>query len=572
MSINTRNDLKLLKLSREKFNIEKNNYITKSYNVFLNGYFSNCSDYHIQTMKSNLNNLYQDIFDSYKKISAWWDNYNFDLEKIEANLSFDKAIANGINESSVALCIDKLPELKKYKNPFSSDYFMSQLFGNNVVLKDIARLKKGIELKKYYSKDVQSINSLSIDIDNFDSDSYKKMYIDYIVKKYHVNPAAIREIKGNPFSIYVCLADGKIFGEYNHNLFGDDIKQKYLKQIYDSYELSKYGIKLADVVRCDYNQFGNICTLELKEANISFMISTKQIVKLSNEDNIYTFKNGHVSSSKKAPGIFSDNNSLNGQYGGNQMDFKYNSDILLSNPEILKVLQENFPNATMEDYELYLHKMCNCGCGYTACINSIFELYQGREEDFYNDFGIEMYNVSYDGNVDYNYEPLIVSFFTYIWHDYYNYSSIEDIYGNIGDINVTDAALSNEMSAGADGTGEVEYLAFSDFLKSKYNVNFDVSYTYVNENSFDINDYYKLLSNNIHSSIIIGSNGYDLYSINEDGTRGEIQYQDGDNHGMTIVGIENNEVIVSSWGEKYIIDTSNLTRDDDYLRYIVVSH
>ena len=121
-----------------------------------------------------------------------------------------------------------------------------------------------------------------------------------------------------------------------------------------------------------------------------------------------------------ASSIFSPENSEIRQYGGNQNDFDYKFEELIVDERIWGEIQSVYPVEDFESreealyfYSRYLQLIADVGCGYVAVANSIFLFFEGREKDFLDTFGFEMYEVREDGRIDYNYELLILKYFNY---------------------------------------------------------------------------------------------------------------------------------------------------------------
>ena len=268
--------------------------------------------------------------------------------------------------------------------------------------------------------------------------------------------------------------------------------------------------------------------------------------------------------------IFGEYNVNAIQYGGSQMDFKYNIEKLLQDPLIIERLKEYFPNATMEDYECYLLKICNVGCGYTALINSLFEQYEGREQEFLDKFGFPMYDIKEDGTIDYNYEYLILDYFNYVWGN--SGYSIEELYGDTGK-DVQDGSLQEDQSYDkGKATGTIPKIdqLFSSFLKEKYNIvsTIDVSnWSSATEDNYI--DIYNSLKKDDNTSIILSAAGIDLYDM-----EGNLVYSNVGGHAMYITGIaEDGKIKVSSWGEEYIVDLSNVSeREEGRIGFVSVDY
>ena len=252
--------------------------------------------------------------------------------------------------------------------------------------------------------------------------------------------------------------------------------------------------------------------------------------------------------------IFDSENLSSFQYGGDQGAFRKNAEKLLQDPQIINSLKEYYPDASMEDYHLYLCKLNTCGCGYTALVNTVFNEYKGREAEFEQRFGYPMYTVNSYGDVDYNYEYMILDYFNYIWGN--SEYSIQELYGNVS-LNAIDGAISGDLNTGkADGTNDDIVRKFSNFLQEKYdcNINIDIGipdtiyshYGKINkDNALSI--YYNLKTDD--NQIVCVVAGYDLYNMD-----GSLYKTNGGGHAMCITGVtEDGNFIVSSWGKQYIL-------------------
>ncbi len=332
-------------------------------------------------------------------------------------------------------------------------------------------------------------------------------------------------------------------------------------------------------------------------------------------------------------GIFSKTNKLTDQYGGNQMDFENNVKELLKDPIIIAKIREYFPDATLEDCELYLRSLTYVGCGYVAAVNTIFKAYQGREEEFAKTFGFPMYKISdYDNEhkyqlLDYNYEYLILDFFNYdnthVWNNYtqqteYKKKDIKDLYDGI-----TKSKLLNILYLGTgiketnvDGTNGN---TFPYFLEEKYGVKVDledhsnyplervllepntpeydevfnkrakayaeqlgsayeklyIEQMYGKEqlyadrekiNSENVIDAYKELSAQ-GRQVVLSAKGYTMWNKNN-----PLYFQISTKntpagHAMYVTGVTNDgkKLIVSSWGEEWVLDLSSVEKREGYI-------
>jgi len=291
-------------------------------------------------------------------------------------------------------------------------------------------------------------------------------------------------------------------------------------------------------------------------------------------------------SGKEEPiSIYGEYTELNEQYGGSQSDFKNNNAELLQDPIILKMLKETYPEADMEDYECYLSALCEHGCGYTAFINMVFENFEGREDEFQKTFGFPMYTVDDKGNIDFNYEYLILDLFNYIWGN--SGYTIKELYGYEDFRDDPNIVKTVEKITGTYDSdyGLANYWNFASWLKEKYGI--DIRVNIVNKNEMKIKvykgtqeyeeiaksagitynaddffykstkDFKKYIEEQLKDSnkVIVGLGGFDLYY--PDGS--EIYTDDLDPHAMSVVEVTELGIIVSSWGQRYLIKYEDLT-------------
>lgn len=63
-------------------------------------------------------------------------------------------------------------------------------------------------------------------------------------------------------------------------------------------------------------------------------------------------------------------------------------------------------------YKKYFNRLASLVCGYAAAADFVFQLFDGREEEFYERFHFPMYKVV-DGKIDFNYELFMLKFYHY---------------------------------------------------------------------------------------------------------------------------------------------------------------
>ena len=242
--------------------------------------------------------------------------------------------------------------------------------------------------------------------------------------------------------------------------------------------------------------------------------------------------------------IYNQENKSNDQFGGNQMLFSDDAILLLLfNEAVQNQILEKFPNATLSECIKYIEDLGHTGCGYIAAANSVFQQYEGREEEFYEKFGYNMYSVDGYGNLNYNYEAFAVDWYTTYWTEYYEWENPEDA----SDINKV-----IEVSHGAGGT---EWYCLPDYLKDKYDVDSTVEIVKPDDKkTISKADVEQAVSEG--KSVTLSAEGYDLYEIDPKTGKvsTDISYEDGEAHAMSITGFTpEGDMKVSSWGKEYVV-------------------
>ena len=257
-------------------------------------------------------------------------------------------------------------------------------------------------------------------------------------------------------------------------------------------------------------------------------------------------------------GIFSDYSNSNRQFGERQSNFKNNSAELLKDPLILEELEKQFPGTSLSQKQSYLNYIADRCCGFVGKVNGLYEQYEGKEKEFKDTFGFDMYKVDSDGNVDYNGEYMVLKFFDYI-------------YAEKGNKNM------NQIKNMTTGHTLAESKKFETFLKDKYDVDCEVngykSSSYSNETQYDtvtgasagtisymyskndILSVYDQLVKEGHDDIMIGATRYDLTDY-DNGSK----YVSYGSHAMSVVGKEGDDLIVSSFGRKYKLNLDFLKK------------
>lgn len=268
--------------------------------------------------------------------------------------------------------------------------------------------------------------------------------------------------------------------------------------------------------------------------------------------------------------LYDDINIESNQYGGNQKTF-IKSSSLLDDSYVEKNLKSYFPNETSNDYETYISNFDTIGCGYVSMINSIFNEYIGREKEFEDKFGFPMSQSKGSGKIDFNYEYLIL--------DYYNYLNT-NLGNDIGNVSIDDFGnlIGNKTYKQETGFTNYSYASFQKYLKDRYNIDIELNEKYLKsetnqsfvteDNSFDynqiLNAYNDLKTDD--NSVVIGSDSFDLYLYDDYIKHGRLSKKAVENcggHCMTATGVtEDGNLIVSSWGKKYVLDIKSLKNNN----------
>ena len=291
--------------------------------------------------------------------------------------------------------------------------------------------------------------------------------------------------------------------------------------------------------------------------------------------------------------IFDEENLKSHQYGASQRVFKNNFNELVNDPLIWEEMQTVKPVESFECiedaifwYQKYFEVIYECGCGYAVAADYVFHYFEGREDEFYKTFGYPMYTYK-EGKLDFNYELFMLKFFNFLnivmnnklgtiekmiereFNEYKLYSYIEsdspkkqigkkqqdwteedyDLYDKLSierDAKVKELSDKYKNSPkkrdvyenlGVTLDGSFGYLYI---LLANHGINLDISCNF-DAKSFAIDDIVAC-DNSIMNQ---------LFSNGEVGDPQNIGL-----HYVYVVGVEKGKVIVSSWGNKYLLDYS----------------
>ena len=305
----------------------------------------------------------------------------------------------------------------------------------------------------------------------------------------------------------------------------------------------------------------------------------------------------------KEHSIYSDDNYIHFQLGGDQGELEYN-EIFLKDHEVINIIEKYFPDdyITEEDLQLLFSRMNDVGCGYIATCNTIFDYAKELSgQEFEQIFGFAPYTTRKDEQgekyLDYNYEYMFLNYFLYYAKEKEGFESIEDLYGNEKDNpEFGDGALSSDDNfelIGMDGTYEWEVAEITKKFLSEKGIKIDVygsgygeesgkKGTWLNPNSktyekdknylekygFEVDDSkekgkvipsLKAIDNALKDGkkIIISGEDFPMYYAGNKDTIAD----DLDNvgpHSMSVVGVEEDKIMVSSWGKKYAINVKDI--------------
>ena len=362
----------------------------------------------------------------------------------------------------------------------------------------------------------------------------------------------------------------EVFEEYNKTSSEEKLKKEKEQKLKEEQEKKKKEalLKKAEEQKLKEGYVNSINSydgfnISADEIASTFSSGTKTIVTLNNGNEItlengavaslfvknqgvtYTFSDGKIigCDNSSYTDIFNASNSSRIQYGGNQMDFQYHANELAQDPYVLQKIYNAYGNnVSYQQIIDYLYAIESCGCHFTAVVNSVFKQYVGKEQEFLNTFGYPMYKVDENGNVDYNYEPMIAEIHSYYWTHNFDYEG-DGTWDQFGANNI-DSATWMSSATGMNDDGARVCL---EYLRDTYGI------SGAHESSYDITTDNWSQYDSQGKTVILNARSYNLYHM--DGTSAGYNGQYG--HAMTITGVTTDPYgypayIVSNWGEQYI--------------------
>ena len=287
-----------------------------------------------------------------------------------------------------------------------------------------------------------------------------------------------------------------------------------------------------------------------------------------------------------------DDDKSNGTYGADQGDMSHNKKGIgffgfrwFEDEDLYAYIRshDRYKNYSQTEIAKLMDQINKEGCGYVAIVNNIFTEYEGREQEFERIFGFPMYDKN--GKANYNY--LLVDFYASTDDKYYlndpkgatalvndvilKYEGKEEEFRRrygcdplIDDKYINPQArqrildtYSNEDIVELKMDGTTQYSIenrFRHYLDEK-----GVAYECESKENLTTNDVKEYL--NKGNNVNIASGSFNLYNAN-----GKVVARDVGDHWMTITGVtDDGRYIVSSWGERYYLNPSELSRQDFFI-------
>lgn len=287
-----------------------------------------------------------------------------------------------------------------------------------------------------------------------------------------------------------------------------------------------------------------------------------------------------------------DDDERNGTYGADQGNMAHNKKGIwffgyrwFEDEELYEYIRshDRYKNYSQTKIAKLIDQINKEGCGYIAVVNNIFTEYEGREEEFEKKFGFPMY----DKNGKANYDYLIVDFYASTDDKYY----LNDPKGAIAlvnDVILTYKGKDAEFRAkyGCDPVTEdgkinpeAEQKILNEYegkdvadlkingtttysIENRFRHYLDekgISYECKAESNLDTNQVKEYL--NEGKNVNIASSEFNLYD-----EKGNVEAKNVGGHWMTITGVtEDGRYIVTSWGERYYLNPSELPRQNFFI-------
>ena len=219
-------------------------------------------------------------------------------------------------------------------------------------------------------------------------------------------------------------------------------------------------------------------------------------------------------------------------------------------------------NEEIYDYYLGINEV---GCGYTAVANYIFESYADKPEQFEKDFGFPMYKKNAQGQIQANINYLVTDIYCYTnKNGIVDSDNLNNFFG-IGRLFSDDPAYANpgNTKRNIGMKPDVEQDIIESERYSHTNLKFEIIEKYYGRNN-NINNYKEQIKENLDKGnlISLSATDYTLYHADANNNiiqNAEVVANENAPHAMTITGInDNGDLIVSTWGGKYILDLDSV--------------
>ena len=356
-----------------------------------------------------------------------------------------------------------------------------------------------------------------------------------------------------------------------------------IAQFPDSYTIvngcKQYSVVLSDLssVTVIYNDSGNIDKIIDNRYGITYFYDSngnyyasyfeynKILVSFDSDGNIICQRYSYEDHKYNPISIYDLENDDIDQFGASQSPFYYNFYELMEDPLIYAELQKYYPedsfdsiDEAMDFYERYFSVIEYTGCGYAGVTNMIFKEFEGREAEFEEKFGFPMYTIDEKGNLDFNYEVMMLMIF-----DFCNAGrgTIEQMEEGLDYANNIEDFFKPGISTSLDANDIEEFLA-------AYGLSANGREDYINFLLFaDNNDGHNQRAQELSSDweyLMYGGSGWNLYYPD-----GILADDRGGGHFMVIVGFVGDSQYRDVIGRN-ISDLRpyyELTNTDDYKKF-----
>ena len=235
-----------------------------------------------------------------------------------------------------------------------------------------------------------------------------------------------------------------------------------------------------------------------------------------------------------------------GIYGGDQTHPRKVSADSAEGDCLRYIIKKYYPDYQEPQMEALLWKLDSEGCGYVVIVNTLFEYFMDRVEEFERTFGLPMYTAN--GNL--NYDMLLMDFYA-ATDNHYSCNGIDKI-DYREDKNDEENKEGYDYSMDTTGWG-------TNFDKRIYRTNLYLRKTGIR---FRITNYKQVTLENVcelsqHGRIMISLNGGNVQ--NEDGS----VYCYCPGHAMIVTGVTRDcRYIVSTWGMRKYVDPNEVVEKD----------